>query len=487
MKELLRYLNPLARLGNKKYSVFFPLIFSIVVCVLSEMFAYGVVKNPEIVGVYIIFINVASIIYFAFRDGVKGGFTAVVVPIAYYFYIIYTRNYTGDRFIGGIEATLVLAALYLVLAGVIGWLKQTIDGLIEREADGRKRLESIIEQLPVGVIITDSEARVTQTNKQVENILGIGIPKGFVIGKDKPILDGQHKNKIITPSHSPVAQALVSGKQVTNREFLVEKRDGKRLFLQVNASPIRNGRGQIFAATSIVTDITAQKEMESRKDEFINMASHELKTPITSMKLYVDFLLGKIKEKDERVIKSLKSMKYQIEKMQELIAGLLDISRIQTGKLTFNKEQFNISELIKETISELQATTHRHKISLLNKAAINIYGDKFRISQVLTNLLTNGIKYSPDGGNINIGIKRQAGKILISVEDEGIGISKSEHNKIFEKLYQVVDPQVKTFPGLGMGLYITKEIIKRHGGRIWVENKKSRGSIFYFELPLKKT
>jgi PAS domain S-box-containing protein len=485
MKNLLKYLNPLSRLGIKRYSLFFPLLFSAIVPILSELFVYGVLKNPNAVGAYIIFVNVATIIYFSFRDGIKGALASSLIPIVYYFYIIETRNYTGQQYISAVETTLVLAALYLILGGVIGWLKQTIDNLIEKEANGRKRLEAIIEQLPVGVIITDSKARVTNTNRQLEKILGVSIPKGFLLGTDEPLLTGKYKDSDIHPSQSPIAHAIATRKSVNGKEFVVQRKDGKTVYLQVNSSPIFDRSGKIAAATSIVTDITARREIESRKDEFINMASHELKTPITSMKLYLESVISRVaKYKDPSLVKSLTSIQYQTDKLQELAADLLDVSRIQTGKLSFTKEKFRLTDVVAETIYELQATSKKHKLVLSKKAVVNVYADKFRISQVLTNLLTNAIKYSPQGGEIEVKVLRRDNKAFVSVSDEGIGVEDGEREKIFDRLYQVSDPKVKTFPGLGLGLYISKEIIKRHNGKIWVEANKKKGSVFCFEIPL---
>ncbi len=484
MNSFIKYLNPVSHLGKKEYSVLFPLIFSITIPILSEIFAYQIANNPNIVGVYIIFIDVAAIIYFAFLRGIRGGAVAAIFPILYYLYIIYTRQYRDTQLTSAIETTIILAVLYLFLAVIIGWLKQTIDNLIEKEADGRRRLEAIIEQLPVGVIISDRNGKITHTNKQLETILGTKIPLGFVLGKDSNPLLSTHNGKPTTATQSPLYQSLNSGKPIVRKEFSLQRPDGKKIYVQVNASPIASHNKRIIAGASIIHDITPLREMELRKDDFINMASHELKTPITSMKLYIDSLLTKVKGYgDERALRSLNSLKYQTNKLQELVSDLLDVSRIQTGKLSFNREVFNITELIEETVDQLKESSRHHKLVFKSKTPIKAYADRFRIYQVLTNLLTNAIKYSPDGGEIEINLKRLKSTIEVSIKDSGIGISKEQQSKIFDRLYQVTDPKEKTFPGLGMGLYISKEIIKRHQGKIWLESQKDRGSTFFFSLP----
>jgi signal transduction histidine kinase len=487
MQRFLRFLNPLAHLGERHYSVLFPIFSMLVIYGLCEFYAYTIAKNPMAVGSYVIFISVALIIYFAFREGLRGGLVAVLITIAYYYYIIVTRHYTGEQYHGGVETTITLGMIYLLLAWIIGWLKQTIDRLIEQETDEKHRLQTIIQQLPVGVLITDSKGILQQSNRQVDQIIGQKMPVGFHIGQDN-LSRSKINGKPINPSTSPLVHALSTGKAVTNKEFVYERKDGKTLHLQISSAPIHNRGGKIIAAASIIADITAQKELEARKDDFVNMASHELKTPITSMKLYVDTLLMRLKKTDDaKAQKILAGIKGQTERLQELVNDLLDVSRLQTGKLTFHKEQFRLDTLINETIEGLQGMTNKQELVFVNKkTAVNVLADRFRIYQVLTNLITNAVKYSPSGSKITITLQKEAGKVVVSVKDTGIGIAKDQHKKIFDRLYQVTDMQEKTFPGFGMGLYISKEIIKRHRGTIWVESEKGKGATFSFSLPLAK-
>jgi PAS domain S-box-containing protein len=482
MNGLSYFLNPIARLGNRHYSFWTPFLITLFIIFISEVYAYGIAKDPMAVGVYAIFLFVALIIYFSFRDGILGGLIASGLTIGYYFYIIYTRQYSGEMLASGIQTTLFLGVVYSLLSGVIGWLKQTIDSLIEREANEKRRLETIIAQLPVGIIITDSKGVVVEVNKKVDAIMGMKLPIGFKMGQ-APLLDTRQNGKKLSPSQGPFAQVIATGKPVIGKEMIITRKDGKQVYIQTSASPIHTIDGKMIAAASIITDVTQQRELEQRKDDFVNMASHELKTPITSMKLYIETLMARLDTKDERVLKILSRIKYQTENLQELVSDLLDVSRIQTGKLTFHKETFSLTELIDESVHVMQETTLSHKITFNKKHKIAVQADKFRIYQVLTNLLTNAIKYSPEGGEVIIAVRKDAGKVTVSVSDSGIGITKEQQKKIFDRLYQVTDPKEKTFPGLGMGLFISKEIIKRHKGNLWVESQKDKGSTFYFSLP----
>lgn len=225
-------------------------------------------------------------------------------------------------------------------------------------------------------------------------------------------------------------------------------------------------------------------ELEQTKDDFINLASHELNTPITSLIIFTKVLRNKLdtgKAVDSK--RYLDKIEEQTNKLTMLITDLLDISRIQTGKISIKKERFPLSSLIQETVEGLQGTTHIHIITITKQYEKNIYADRYRIYQVLVNLLTNAIKYSPKGGRISIASVKKGREVVVSVSDNGIGIDKKYQQKIFERLYQVTEVREKTFPGLGIGLFISHEIINMHGGRMWVESEKGKGSTFFFTIP----
>jgi signal transduction histidine kinase len=462
MKKILYYFNPISYLGEKNYSPLLPLAISVITVVLSEFYSNFVLHNSGYVGTYIIFINIATIIYSAFRSGITGGVAATFVPVIYYFYIIFSRQFSGEQFSASVQATILLGLLYLFLAFVIGYLKQKIDDLIEAEVDEKNRLQTVIDQLPVGVVITDKKGEVLQRNRWVKSIIG--------------------KGKI--PAYWPIHQTLLSGKNIERKEFIMKNGKGKETYLQIGATLIRSNENKIIAVASIISDITKDKELEKKKDDFVSMASHELKTPLTSMKLYLDYLSAKLTTNvDGKVISTLKGLKYQTSKLQELVGDLLDVSRIQTGKLFLNKEKTDINSIVQEAVSDLQGISKIHNLKFVKKRQLMVEVDKFRISQVLTNLLTNAMKYTPAGGNIILRVRKEGSKVVVSVKDTGVGIAKSQLKKVFDKLYQVSEPEIKTYPGLGMGLYISKEIIRRHKGKMWVESVVGRGSTFYFSVP----
>ena len=236
-----------------------------------------------------------------------------------------------------------------------------------------------------------------------------------------------------------------------------------------------------------------RKELEKRKDMFITMASHELKTPITSIQGYVQLLLKMINDQNKKkeefpkpvLFDSLTTIDKQISKLNRLTTELLDLSKIEAGQLQLNKQPFNLNQLLLETVSELMQTTTTHFITFKNGIDVDIIGDRDRIGQVITNLLTNAIKYSPCDNKIEVLLtKPSTGLVAIAVKDYGIGIDKDEQKKIFERFYRALGKEEQTYPGFGIGLFIANEFVQKHGGRLTVESEKGKGSEFTFTLPV---
>ena len=226
------------------------------------------------------------------------------------------------------------------------------------------------------------------------------------------------------------------------------------------------------------------KEQDQQKDFFISMASHELKTPITSIKGYVQLLQSSYKNStDEFLIKSLGVIDKQISTLTVLIADLLDVSKIKTGSLVLKKENFEMQALIQEVISHLKHINPGHTFNYCGEM-MQVFADRDRISQVLINFLNNAVKYAPDSKIITLKNYLQNGEVTIEVQDFGIGISKGEQEKVFERFYRVEGKNESTFPGFGIGLYICWDIIQRHKGRIGVTSEQGKGSVFYFSIPV---
>ncbi|MGI8419688.1 MAG: ATP-binding protein, partial [Candidatus Levyibacteriota bacterium] len=232
-------------------------------------------------------------------------------------------------------------------------------------------------------------------------------------------------------------------------------------------------------------DVTKRKELETQKDDFIGIASHELKTPVTSIKAYTQLLQRQFKQfGNEKATQNLAKMDAQLNKLNALISDLLDVTKIDSGKIVFNKDLFDFDKLIADTIDQMQLISEQHNITLKGTVKKDVFADRERIGLVLTNLLTNAVKYSPHGDNVTVHVSKDGKDVVVGVQDLGIGIPKKNLSKVFERFFRVKSPKGDTYPGLGLGLYISAEIIKRHEGKMWVDSEHNRGSTFYFSIPI---
>ncbi|HEY0176973.1 MAG TPA: ATP-binding protein, partial [Pedobacter sp.] len=234
-----------------------------------------------------------------------------------------------------------------------------------------------------------------------------------------------------------------------------------------------------------VLEITDQKQNEIRKNDFIGMVSHELKTPLTSLKAYVQVLSARSKkDNNDFAIGALNKIELQINKMSALINGFLDVSRLESGRIYLNMKEFKLDDLIREIIEESSLIMSSHQITLVPCDCIAINADRDKIGQVITNLISNAVKYSPRGKLVEVVCQRTDHGIQVSVKDEGMGIRTPDTERLFERFYRVESTHSQNISGFGIGLYISAEIINRHGGKIWVESEKGVGSTFFFSLPV---
>ena len=225
-------------------------------------------------------------------------------------------------------------------------------------------------------------------------------------------------------------------------------------------------------------------DLVNKKDEFMSIASHELKTPVTSLKAFTQLLQMDAEVEGDRKKKMMfEKMDAQINKLSLLINGLLDTSRVREGAMTYNRQQFDFNKLVEENVEEIQRISGKKQIVLLKNPEVEVYADRERIGQVINNLISNAVKYSK-GSDIKVSVTLTGSRLVCSVADKGIGISKNEQLKIFDRFYRVSGHDLHTYPGLGLGLYISKEIIQRHDGQIWVESEPGGETIFYFSLPI---
>jgi two-component system, OmpR family, phosphate regulon sensor histidine kinase PhoR len=271
--------------------------------------------------------------------------------------------------------------------------------------------------------------------------------------------------------------------------FEVENRykngiDGNYRWHLNRAIPLRNDAGEIILWVGTATDIEDQKREMERKDEFIGIASHELKTPLTSLKGYLQLIASYKKEELPVVVKTyINKANIAINKLQHLVNDLLDVSKIQAGRLEYRQEKMDISILINTCVESAAHIYPAYVFENQSHGSFLINGNTERLEQVVMNLINNAVKYSPESKRIIIETVQQKNFVRVSVIDFGIGLTNEQIERIFERFYRVEDKKYMT-SGLGMGLYISTEIINAHHGKIGVSSEPGKGSNFYFDLPL---
>lgn len=233
-------------------------------------------------------------------------------------------------------------------------------------------------------------------------------------------------------------------------------------------------------------DITDRKQLEKQKDDFIGIVSHELKTPLTGIKAFSQLLEKHLEQsKDKKGAFFLSKMTNQMERLTQLMASFVNVYQIQNGKLALHKKNFDLDKLISTVVSDFQYTTQSHTVMQDVQSNTTLHADPERIAQVLVNLISNAIKYSPSADKVIVKSVKKSNTVTISVQDFGLGIPREEQDKIFGRFFRVKGKKEKGISGLGLGLYISYEIINQHQGKIWVESKEGKGSTFYFTLPIK--
>jgi two-component system sensor histidine kinase VicK len=244
--------------------------------------------------------------------------------------------------------------------------------------------------------------------------------------------------------------------------------------------------GSFSAFTGVVMDVTEQKTDEIRKNDFIGMVSHELKTPLTSMKGYIQILLQKMKSREgDFALTVLKKTDVQVSKMVNMINGFLNISRLESGKIQINLQEFDMALLLQEAQEETITTVDSHIFIFKPSEPVMVNADRDKIGQVIHNFISNAVKYSPLKTTIVISCHIAGESVVVSVSDQGIGIKPNDLDQIFKRYYRVEEPELSSISGFGIGLYLCAEIIEHHHGKIWAESEYGKGSTFSFSLHLK--
>jgi PAS domain S-box-containing protein len=357
-----------------------------------------------------------------------------------------------------------------------------------KEYEGQSALNNIMfNSIGDGAVVTDEYGRITAINQSARKLIGVTDKEAIGAWFPKLIRAYDDLGRPVPLIERPITKAFVSKQVVTARSHYKAK-DGTMVPISTTASPIIVN-GQPIGSIEIIRDITQEYEIDEMKSNFISLASHQLRTPLSSVKTYSHMLLdGFMGPLTKPQIKALKTIISASNRMNETISTLLNITRIESGSIVVAKKPISISQIIEEVISEHQLAAADKSIVCKAKCpdrSVKVISDSVILKEVLGNLISNAIKYTPPSGTIRVSVSlKNTRTVTIKISDTGMGIPKNSHNDVFSKFFRAENVVKQETSGIGLGLYMVKGLVKELGGDVWFESKEGQGSDFYVSLPL---
>ncbi|MDD3481045.1 MAG: ATP-binding protein [Patescibacteria group bacterium] len=352
-------------------------------------------------------------------------------------------------------------------------------------AEEQKMYEAIATSLAESLVVVNKDGQIVLFNNEAERVTGNKAEDIEYRSYKKIINFFDEKGR--KQKRDLIGESLKKGKVIKTSSkdgFYIKNAQKNLIPVSVNIAPIAAGDSFIKGVAITIEDISYEKELQKVKDEFVYVVAHELGNPIFALDGYLSLLEGKNKKYDSESKKMLTDARKINAELSNLVNDLLEVARNETGRLTFEIEKINLERIAKEVVKNesFKAKKKKIKLSLKPTRAPLAIGNEAKIKEVVTNLVNNAIKYNQAGGKVEIAITEQKGYISLSVKDNGFGMSKEEKEHLFEKFYRVKSKETQEITGTGLGLFISKQIVEKCGGRIWAETEKGKGSTFTFEL-----
>jgi signal transduction histidine kinase len=357
--------------------------------------------------------------------------------------------------------------------------------LLARQDAERRAAEllAMFEADPNGLVLFDQDDRVRYVGPRLAEMFE-WLPLRESVGKHYEELFGPDaRGDGATTELARRIREIFSRRDERSFDELQIARSGR--WVTRTSVPVHGPRGEYFGRLFVYVDVTAQKELDTERSEFLTVAAHELRTPLTPLSMYlqnIDRRLARGMAVDPELANKARR---QVTRLAKLVEDLLDVSRLESGRLEIQRDPVELDELVGEVVDDFRAAAQSHEIVLSRpgEGAV-VLGDRQRLEQVLVNLLQNAIKYSPQGGQIVVTLRREGGEALVSVADQGIGVPAEEQARLFQRFFRARNAATHHFGGLGIGLFVSHEIVQRHGGRFLVQSESGKGAVFSFALPL---
>lgn len=362
--------------------------------------------------------------------------------------------------------------------------KSARDHLLARQQQASS--DVLFKSIGDGAIATDEFGRITRVNPAAQELLGYSEAELVGTWFPQKLTALTFDDVPLTLIDRPITKAFLTGKSVTAKIFY-RRKDGKKVPVATNVSPILSD-GKPLGAIEVFRDITVEQEVDRMKSEFISLASHQLRTPLSAIKTYTHMLAdGFMGELNDAQKKSLGTIINASNRMNELISTLLNITRIESGTIAITPKTLHIDKVIEEVMPELTLMAKGKSIELtLNQkgsASTVIKTDALIVKEVITNLVSNAIKYTPERGQVTITIRPRTRDIMVEVHDSGWGIPKYSQDQVFSKFFRAQNIVKRETTGTGLGLYLVKGLLDTLGGKIWFTSEEGEGTSFFFTLP----
>jgi PAS domain S-box-containing protein len=375
---------------------------------------------------------------------------------------------------------LIQLLVFLIECGLIIGLSSAFTRAISVIEQHDKRFRAMVEKSSEGIASIDTDGRHIYCSPSVERITGYTTDE-FLAFNEWALADPAELSEL---REQFFRLASHPGKTI-KLTYRIRHENGHWVWIENRLTNLLD-EPAVKAIVSNFSDITERVNREKNREDFVSIASHELKTPLTSLKAYTQVLESRFKEhSDTTTYHLVAKIEHHVNRVINMVTDLLDVTIIQEGNLNLRYSPFNFNTLIAEIAEILQATTTRHQIKMDLHTGITISADRGRVSQVITNLISNAIKYSPNANEVLVSSRTEGSQVIFTVADQGIGIPKNSIDKIFDRFYRVEGAKT-SFQGLGLGLFICMQIIEQHGGTIGVNSEENKGSEFWFSLPIEQ-
>ncbi len=346
--------------------------------------------------------------------------------------------------------------------------------------------EALFTSIGDGAISTDEFGRITRVNPAAQVLLGYSEQELIGTWFPKKIVAVTLDDRPLNLIDRPITKAFLTGKPITEKMYY-RRKNGQKVPVSINVSPILLD-GKPLGAIEVFRDITLEQQVDRMKSEFISLASHQLRTPLSAIKTYTHMLsdgyMGKLTSAQK---KSLNTIIGATDRMNQLISTLLNITRIESGTIAVTPKLIKLDKLTEEVLSELDlmATSKNISLSLKLKGThtTTLKTDSLIVKEVITNLVSNAIKYTPEAGQIKVIMRLRQADIQVEVTDSGWGIPLSAHEQIFSKFFRAPNIIERETTGTGLGLYLVKGLLETLGGKIWFKSEEGQGTSFFFSLP----